>query len=125
LSDTLDSRSGSAITGHVIKESTMKKQQNSLNVALLERTAAWIEAHPEHFDMGRWVRGTLVIDKGQEPACGTTGCIAGTAWALHHGFIRQVEGSNGRADWMPAHNIRGAVLASMPSFTRPLLCCSG
>lgn len=56
-----------------------------MNVELLKRTAAYMLRYPENIDMSRWVEGTYVADKRGGPSCGTTACIAGTAWALEHG----------------------------------------
>lgn len=49
----------------------------SLNVELLQRTMAYIEAHPEQHDQGEWVE--------RKPECGTAACFAGWAAILEFG----------------------------------------
>jgi hypothetical protein len=51
-----------------------------LNTVLLERTADYIEAHPEHFDMESWVSCSAFWNEASR--CGTTACIAGTSVML-------------------------------------------
>ena len=49
----------------------------SLNVELLQRTMAYIDAHPEQHDQGEWVE--------RKPECGTAACFAGWAAILEFG----------------------------------------
>lgn len=49
----------------------------SLNVELLQRTMAYIEAHPEMHNQGEWV--------DLDPECGTAACFAGWAAILEFG----------------------------------------
>ena len=58
-----------------------------MNKDYLERVLGLMDAYPENVDMQTWAKGTLVIDKGIAPTCGTTGCIAGYALALQNGYF--------------------------------------
>jgi hypothetical protein len=60
------------------------KNKSKLNLRLLRRVASAIRKNPTQVNMGWWLQGNnpfSVPVKG----CGTAGCIAGWAVALHHG----------------------------------------
>ncbi len=62
---------------------------------LLDEALAFVLAHPEHHNQGFWLftgPGGTVWTGVREPACGTTGCLAGWGAALHDPQLRVFNG---------------------------------
>lgn len=81
---------------------------------VMRRVAAWIKAHPAHFDQRDWVRSTSVeeglpsypdggrlehynLDEAIEN-CGSTYCQGGVAIGLHRDFLHESEFPSGHYD---------------------------